>query len=450
MRRTRLWLVAVALLLLWPAGLVWADEPDSGPGIYHWNFDDGKTFFGEDVTIESGETFVGPLGVFDGSLTINPSAIVTGDVFVSGGDVDIAGRIDGGLVVIGGKLVLQAGGWVTGDVFGMDSNQNVAGHVGGNLTGVLGETVLRSSAVVEGNLLGRSGHVVREPGAQLGGEELQSIPVPAWPFELEQDQTPSIPEVTPAVPELPQLPVWPEGVRDTPASRLGRLIGRMLSATLSSLLIVAVGVLVVVLWPRPTRQVSNCIAALPLHSLGLGLLTFLIAVGLEVLAVLLLAVVAVLSGLVMATVILLPVGLVLLLLGLLLLLPVPLALAGGLILGWVGLAELVGRKVLSALRVKDIKPIGAVFAGLALTVWLPALLSLSDWCCLIWPLVVVLLTSIGLGSVVLTRFGTRPCYSVSGRGGQPGAPVVPGGTSGPLPAEAMDQEAGQPDTPPSA
>src|SRR5690606_24141222 len=95
-------------------------------------------------------------------------------------------------------------------------------------------------------------------------------------------------------------------------------------------------------------------------SLGLGLLTFLIAVGLEVLAALLVAVISVVSAALMATVVLIPVGLILILVAMLLLLPVPVALLGGMILGWVAVAELVGRKVLSGLRVRSSTPLGAV------------------------------------------------------------------------------------------
>jgi hypothetical protein len=72
------------------------------------------------------------------------------------------------------------------------------------------------------------------------------------------------------------------------------------------------------------------------------------------------------------------------------------------------------------------------------TIWLPALLSLSDACCIAWPAVVALVGSIGLGSVVLTRFGTRPCFSARRR--------PPEQLSEALPPEAMDEEAGQPDT----
>jgi hypothetical protein len=123
-------------------------------------------------------------------------------------------------------------------------------------------------------------------------------------------------------------------------------------------------------------------------------------------------------------------------------------LAVGMVLGWVALAELVGQKLLAALKAQRVTPLAAVVVGLLATVWLPALLWLIEPCCLAWP-VVILLTSLGLGAVILTRFGTRHCLPT-----KPSASPTAVGTpaAGPLPAlsaDAMDQEVGQPDGPPA-
>jgi hypothetical protein len=384
--------------------------------------------------------FQGPLGIFDGDLMLSEGGVIAGDVFVSGGDAVIAGQIRGGLAVLRGDTRLAAGSSVTGDVFGLNSDQDVAGTVGGNLTNVSGTIVLRSSAVVEGNLLGWRTDVERERGAQVKGQEMERIPMPAipllpgWPERL-----PRAPGLTPAVPALPTPPELGEAMpplprhRETFGERAAGLAGRVFGATFSSLLLIAIGAIIVLIWPRPIQRVSACMGALPLRSLGLGLLTFLIAIGLEVLAALLLAVLVVIGATLSATIILLPIGLLLILLGVLLLLPVPLALLGGTILGWVSLADLLGRKVLRRLGLRSVSTLGAVVAGLALTIWLPALLFLSDVCCIGWPLVVMLISSIGVGSVVLTRFGTRPCFAAARKADEP------------LPAEAMDEEAGKPD-----
>lgn len=428
MRKNRVWLLLLLLLLLWPAAVVWADDPARGTGGYEWSFDDGKTFFNEDVTIKQGEVVEGQLGVFNGTLILEEGSVVNGEVFVFNGNVTVGGRVNGDLAVIRGNLLISPAGWVTGELFGMGGTREIAGHVDGNLAGLFGQTLVRSTAIVGGDLLGGPGNLVLEPGAQIGGQ-VEELPVPSLPF-MEPESESELPELTP-----PPLPAWPESRPDTMGQRFGRFVGRMVTVIVLSLALLVVGALIVAIWPRPTQRVAGCIADLPLRSLGLGLLTFLIAAALEVLAVILLALIGVVSAALMATVILIPVGLVLILLGVLLLAVVPLALAVGMLLGWVALADLVGQKVLAAFKAQKVTPLAAVVVGLLATVWLPAVLWLIEPCCLAWP-VIILLTSLGLGAVILTRFGTRHCLPAG-----PAAPAVA------LPVDAMDQETGQPDGP---
>ncbi|MBN1136604.1 MAG: polymer-forming cytoskeletal protein [Anaerolineae bacterium] len=435
MRKNAVWLALLALLLLWPVAVVWADDPDSRTVGYKWSFDDGETFFNEDVTIEKGEVVDGDLGVFNGDLALEEGSVVNGEVFVFNGSVQSAGRVNGDLAVIKGDLVVTQAGWVTGDLFGMGGTRDIAGHVDRNLSGLFGKTVLRSTAVVGGDVLG---DLVLEPGAQIGGQ-VERISAPSLPF-LEPGA--DLSELN-----LPSLLDPSGGAPDTPGERIGRFVGRVLAASMLSLVLLAAGALVVVIWPRPTRRVADCIADLPLRSLGLGLLTFLIAVALEVLAAILLALLGVISAALMATVILIPVGLLLILLGVLLLAVVPLALAVGMLLGWVALAELIGQKVLAALKVQKATPLAAVVVGLLVTVWLPAVLWLIEPCCLAWP-VVILLTSVGLGAVILTRFGARQCLPTRPPASPVAVDVLPAESAPALPADAMDQEVGQPDSPP--
>ena len=169
--------------------------------------------------------------------------------------------------------------------------------------------------------------------------------------------------------------------------------------------------------------------------IGLGLLTFAIAAVLEVVAAVLMVVVILVAAALISTVILIPVGLLLILLSGLVLLPVPLVLAGAVILGWVSLAEILGRKVLSIVKIENTRPLGAVLVGLLLTVSLAATLWVIEPLCCAWPFV-ILLTSIGVGGVIHSRFGRQQCRGA--------APSAPGDV---LPIEAMDEELGQPDRP---
>jgi hypothetical protein len=204
------------------------------------------------------------------------------------------------------------------------------------------------------------------------------------------------------------------------------------------LVLIALGMLIVFVWPRPARKVSECISAMPVQSFALGLLTFLIAAVLEALAMVLMILVILLAAALISTIILIPVGLLMILLSVLLLLPVPIALLGGMVLGWVALAELLGRKVLTLLKSTDVRPLGATLLGLIITVPIAAILWVAKPVCCAWPFV-ILLTSIGLGAVIHTRFGRQDCRQTQ----TTDADEL-------LPPEAMDEEVGLPDMPSDA
>ena len=427
MKKKGLWLGLVSLLLLWPATIVFADET----GL---DFGDGRFFVDEDVVLEPGETFDGDLGIFDGDLTVPQGSTVNGDVFVTNGDVGLAGRVNGNLVVINGDLTLAETGQVRGDAFVMSGDLEIAGRVKGDLSVMFGHLDLVSTAVVDGDLTVLSGSSERATGAQVLGEEMPEIPLPKIPLIPDKPRLPEIPEI-PEVPDwTPPVPL-PEVHGASLGQQIGRFIGRIISTGFLSLLFVAVGLLIVVVWPRATHRVADCIAALPAQSFGLGLLTFLIAAVLEVVAAVLMILIILVAAALIATVILIPIGLLLILLSVLVLLPVPLMLVGAMVLGWVGLAELIGQKVLRALGLSQVTPLGAVLAGLLVTVPLVAILWVLTPLCCAWPFI-ILLTSVGLGAVIHTRFGAQSCRQ-SGPSSQ--AEV--------LPIEAMDEEDGHPDVP---
>ena len=424
-RKKGLWLGLLALLLLWPTSAVLAD----GPRI---QTDGGRVFVNEDVTLQAGEVFEGDLGVFDGNLTVLEDSIVRGDVFLTNGDARIAGRIDGDVAVIAGGLVLEEAGRVEGDVFATGGGADIAGRVGGDFSSMFGGADLRSTAVVEGDLMVLSGRLDRETGARVLGEELPEMRLPNIPILPGRATVPVMPRVTPQVPSRPVFPQPP-----TLAQEVGQFVGRAFGAGLMSLLFIGLGLLVVLIWPRPATRVAECVRLMPLQSFGLGLLTFFIAAGLEALAAVLMIVVIMVAAALISTVILIPVGLLLILVSVLLLLPVPLALAGAMVLGWVALAEVVGQKVTRLVRATNVKPLGNVLVGLIITVLLATFFWILKPVCCGWPSV-ILLSSVGLGAVFHTRFGRQPCQQAAAA------------TSGALPPEAMDEEAGQPDQPPPA
>jgi hypothetical protein len=419
--------VLLILLLLLPAGAAFADGP-------RLTTDDGRIFVDEDVMLEPGEVFEGDLGIFNGDLIMPAGSVVKGDVFVTNGDVEVAGRIDGSLAVVSGDLALEQGAVVEGDLFVMSGDHAVAGRVTGDLSVMFGDAELRDSAVVDGDLMVLSGRLERGAGARVSGEEMSDIRLPDLPLIPERVEPPEIP-VRPEVPGRPR----------TPGQEFGRFVGRALSAGFFSMVFIALGVLVVFIWRRPTRRVSECIEMMPVQSFALGLLTFLIAAVLEAFAAVLLILIVLVAAALISTVILIPIGLLLILLSVLVLLPVPLALLGGMILGWVALAQLIGQKVGKALKGSEIQPLAATLLGLIITVPVAAVLWVLEPFCCAWPFV-ILVTSMGLGAVFHTRFGRQPCDQTR----PAAAPEGEADVAEALPAEAMDEEAGAPDLPPDA
>jgi cytoskeletal protein CcmA (bactofilin family) len=436
-----LWIVCLSLLLLWPATAM-AGGPAlqaGGPGL---QTDSGEIFVDEDVTLEPGETFRGDLGVFDGDLTIPADAVVSGDVFVVDGDIDLDGLVQGNLALIDGELTIAERGQVQGDVFVAGGSQEIAGRVAGHLSSLFGDVELLESAFVQGDLTIMSGSLERHPGARVGGQEMTDVELPDLPFLQEMPAMPTMPPMPemPPMPDLPAMPEMPERVRPQGTARDGGgllgLVGRLVGAGMMSLLLIGLGLLMAFVWPRPVRRTADCIRLMPWQSLGLGLLTFMIGAGLEVLAVVLMVVIVMIAAALISTVILIPIGLLMMLLSGLILLPVPLLLMAAMGFGWVALAEVVGRWVGRVLRAGPMQPVGAVLVGLLVTVPLAALLTVAWPVCCGWPFV-MLLTSVGVGAVIHTRFGRQVCD----RAGAPAARPV----AGPLPPEAMDEEAGAPD-----
>ena len=415
------WVGVVVALLLLSATTVLADGPE-------FSFDDGHIFVDEDVSLEPGETFNGDLGVLNGDLTIPEDSVVNGDVFVTEGAVDLGGRVNGDLAIVNGDLLSRESGQVSGDVFGLGRKLDVAGQIDGDLSNLFGDMVLRSTAVIHGDLLALSGTLDREPGATVLGEQVSEIPfiLPEMPVR------PDVPQLTP--PEPPEPPLRLRSYQETLGQRIGRFVGRSLAAAFLGLIFVGLGLLIVFVWPRQTKRLSDCIVAMPVQSFGLGLLTYFIAAGLEALAAVLMILIILVAAALIETVILIPIGLLLILLSVLVLLPVPVALAGAMVMGWVGLADLTGRKVLSLLKVQDVRPAGAVLVGMLLTVGVSATLWLVKPLCCGWPFV-ILLTGVGLGAVIHTRFGTQACRALQAAT-----------ESEPLSLDAMDEESGQPDT----
>ncbi len=363
-------LALVVLALILPYAVASAQGPVTGD----------KVIFGDSYTLQTGETLDGNLTVLGGNVTLEAGSTITGDVTVFGSNVSAAGAIEGNLVVIGGNGL--AAGDIEGDLV----------VIGGNLT-------LQSSAVVAGDVNTVGGNLEQVPGSTIKGEVVKG-------FQFDGTNGIHIPGI-PALPffrpgEPPEINITPLLPNDAPGGWLLRYFLHGLSAVAWAALMAVLGVLVAVLLPQQGGRVTTTVRESPLVSFGTGCLTSVLGIPI----LLLLAI----------TICLLPLALILSLL-----------LVVAALFGWVAVGWALGQKAMQALRTQSPTPLIEVVVGVVLLtlLWqMPRVIPCLGWF-VSWGIGLVA-GSIGLGAVLLTRFGTRSY------------PAAPGG--GPLvPATAMPQ-----------
>ena len=274
---------------------------------------------------------------------------------LSGGDV-----LDSDLLILGGNADLEEGSLVQGSVFVLGGSISIAGEVEGDL-GVLGGNVdLMGTAVVRGDVATLGGNIERLPGSVIEGEITPNFgididsPLPSFPSNLNIPALPSF--------AFPRISPWIN----------------VLWGVFRVFVMAALALLVVMFWPAPTRRIADAAIAQPLAAGGLGLLTFIA-------------------------------GPVLLLILLITLLLAPLSVIGFVlfvaagVFGWIGLGFEVGRRIGVAMK-WDLQDPAAAGLGTLLLSLVAAGIGFIP--CVGW-LLVAFVASLGLGAVMLTRFGSQ-------------------------------------------
>ncbi len=289
--------------------------------------------------------------------------------------------IDGDLVVLGGNVTVEDGATVTGNLVVMGGNVELAGLVHRDTTVIGGSVSLRDTAVIEGALSTAGGSVSREEGAQVLGGEHQG-------FDVERPRVPTAPSPFTAVLNL-----------------LGQTVWAGVLAVLAGVLALAL----MVFLPTQTTRVSAALAAAPLESGLLGFLTLLAVPVVMLMALLTLC----LSPLTV-------VGSVLY--------------GAAILFGWVALGHTLGTRTAQALKQYTINPVVWAAGGtFVLTLAVNLLGVMAHFGDLLsnyggWPIALMLgcvnfllpltLASLGMGAVMLTRFGSQPYFKA-----QPAAPT---------------------------
>lgn len=301
------------------------------------------------------------------------------DRVITGGTFTLAdGQIqNGNLLIFGGAVRLEDGSQVNGDVVLMGGTLTVNGDVNGNVVGIGGVVSLGSSAIVEGSLTTLAATLNREPGSQVKGDLITGFQGP-FRFNVPGRVTiPNVPNVEVGVPAVWEV-IW---------------------FFFRTFLWAALAVVIVMFLPSPTNRTATTIRKQPVLAGGIGLLTAIIAP-------LLLIGIAI-------TIILIPVSLI----GVLIL-------AMAWFFGRIALGLEIGKRFAETSKQNWSLPVAAGVGTLILTFVVDGVDAIAP--CVGW-LLPALVGIIGLGGVLLSRFGTQiyPVYADAGIPPQVPEPPTP-------------------------
>jgi hypothetical protein len=302
--------------------------------------------------------------------------------------------LEGDLLVFNGDVTMEPGSRVEGSVVVWNGSADVEGTIEEDLVVSSGDIYLSDDAYVEGSVVcSWNCDLEQEEGARVNGEIIEGTPVPGLPFE-NWDRFPWVPYP----PVMPELTFWTSG----PGLMMNWAL-QLMQGAVAVLVVAAIAGLVGLMLPQHTAQVSRTVAQAPWHSFGIGVLTLVAATVLIVVLTITicLAPIAIIAGL-------------------------ALGVAG--VFGWICVGALVGERLLQALNARETAPIWTAGLGTLAVTGVAALLGMVPCIGVIGALMVFILGCLGLGAVVLTRFGTT-AYNIPSRSTPP-APAPPEGEPG--------------------
>ncbi len=308
------------------------------------------------------------------ALAAAPVASRLADQFVIGDSYTLKSgdTLDGNLWVLGGNVSLESGSRVNGNIWMAGGNLHVAGEVNGNISAAGGLVEVGSTAVVHGRVAVTGASFDRSEGAVIDGGVTTE---PNGPFQFSNPNGVNIPNI-----QIRLAPLW---------DAIGFFFRAFLMAALA--------ILVVMFWPKQTGRTAKAVVTQPLITGSLGLVTVFVAP----LVVLVMVV----------TIILIPVSLLgILLLGIMI------------AFGWIAIGMEVGVRLEQAFKTEWALPVTAGLGTFLLTLVIDGIGRLVP--CVGWlaPSAVGLM---GLGAVLLTRFGSQDYPTYMPSSGRPNELINP-------------------------
>lgn len=369
--------------------------------------DDGHVVFGENYTLESGQSLTGDLVVFGGNVTTEEGSTVNGSLAVFGGNVTMNGTIDGDMAAIGGNV--NVNGQVDGDIASLGGNVNVneTAEIKGEVASFGGRVNIAEGASVDGKVKDGNGRDQRgddqrgEKGDQRGDNGDQR-----------GDGSGIVPPIPPIAP-TPPVPDFSghDWNNDGPASffgTVGRIIADVVWTIVTLVVLGLISWLVAAFMPEQILNVRRTISDSTALSFGLGFITMVVAivVGAVLIITICLAFIPILAYIFLAI---------------------------AALFGWIVIGHMLGERLLEATGRRDPGIVMSSVVGVMVLTLLTNLPVIGSIPCIGWLfgfiawLIGTLLMLTGLGAVLLTRFGFRE-YPAAGNYSAP--PRNPAPSSG--------------------
>lgn len=316
-----------------------------------------------------------------------PPQQFSGDQFVIGENYTLSKNqvLNGSLVIAGANASIEEGAEVNGDVAMLGGNLEISGEVNGNISVIGSNLNLTPTAVIRGNIQTIGGVVSGADQAKVFGR-INNLNPQRLMFNFDNfDPSPS----------------------PSPVRAIGSWISDILTNVLQILAMAVLALIVGLLMPRPLTVIGKTISDQPVLSGGIGMLTMVVAPFVLIVLVI--------------TILLIPVAFI-----------AVLVMAFATLLGWIAVGYQIGQRIASLLKTHWVD---AVSAGLG-TLVLGVIVWLLGYLFCLGGVVALLAISIGVGSIILTQFGSKtyPAPFVQAYN-PPAPPAAPSSTLPETPSE---------------
>ena len=239
--RDGFWMAAVLVVILATLALLFSPAARAD-GLRNSLFD--QQIVNQDLTVAAGETLNDNVAVFNGNVKVEQGGHINGNLSIFSGDLVLEGKIDGNLAIFGGDAYLAASSHVSGDVSVLggkmkrEANAYIGGHFIGNRDDILSQIDVASNEI--------QAHI---------DDVLSQTDMTSNEMQAYIDEVLSQADVTST--ELQAQIATVERMQRNPLHWFLRFLGRLFQALLWTLLITALVLLIVWLFPKQIEQITD-------------------------------------------------------------------------------------------------------------------------------------------------------------------------------------------------